>query len=146
MATTTSTHHYRPTESKYKGGASEMYLTYDLDRKTKGGGIATYPKIKRIYIAGNVRVWSVGTFQKRTGREVHGMRIEYEQSRTDYRRGAYTAKRGETRYDDAPASVGKTSQNFVQIVDVPEAAKNVHFYPDSDSVPERYRHALQRVR
>jgi len=143
---TTSTHRYRPTESKYKGGASEMYVTYDLDRKTQGGGLANYPKIKRIYIAGEVREWSVGTFQKRTGREVHGVRIEYEQSRSNYRRGAYTATRGETRYNVAAASVGKTSQNFVQIVEVPEAAKNVYFYPEADSVPERYRHALQRVR
>ncbi len=55
MATTSSTHRYRPTESKYKGGASEMYVTYDLNRKTQGGGMATYPKIKRIYIAGDVR-------------------------------------------------------------------------------------------
>lgn len=74
------------------------------------------------------------------------MRIEFEQSRSGYRRGAYTAKRGETRYDVAPASVGKTSQNFVQIVEVPEAAENVHFYPEADSLPERYRHALQHVR
>jgi hypothetical protein len=146
MATTRRTHRYRPTESKYKGGASEMYVTYDLDRKTRGGGTATYPKVKRVYIAGDVKDWSVGTIQKRTGRQTYGVRIEYEQSRSGYRRGAYTAERGETRYDVAPASVGKTSQNFVQLVEVPEAAENAHFYPVAASVPERYRHALQRVR
>ena len=40
MTTATSQHHYRPTESKYKGGAQEMYVTYDLEQKTRGGGSA----------------------------------------------------------------------------------------------------------
>mgnify|MGYP006987906056 CR=1 FL=1 len=26
---------YKPTESKYKGGAREMYVTYDLEQKTR---------------------------------------------------------------------------------------------------------------
>lgn len=45
---------YRPTESKLKGGAKTMYLTYDLEQKTRGGGSALYPKVKRVYIAGEV--------------------------------------------------------------------------------------------
>jgi hypothetical protein len=28
---------YRPTESKLKGGAKTMYLTYDLEQRTRGG-------------------------------------------------------------------------------------------------------------
>ncbi len=48
MVTKTNRHRYRPTESKYKGGASEMYVTYDVDRKTRGGGTASYPKVKRV--------------------------------------------------------------------------------------------------
>jgi hypothetical protein len=27
---------YRSTEAKYKGGAQEMYVTYDLHQKTRG--------------------------------------------------------------------------------------------------------------
>jgi hypothetical protein len=146
MTTKTSTHRYRSTESKYKGGATEMYVTYDIEQKTRAGGTATYPKVKRVYIAGDVKNSRVGTFEKRTGREVHGVRIEYAQSRSGYRRRASTAERGESHYDVAPAWVGKPSQNFVQIVEVPESAENVHFYPDAASVPERYQHALQRVR
>lgn len=42
----------------------------ELDQKTRGGGSATYLKVKRIYIAGNVKNWQVGTVRKRTGREV----------------------------------------------------------------------------
>jgi hypothetical protein len=146
MAAKRSTHHYRPTEAKLKGGAKEMYVTYDLDRKTRGGGTASYPKVKRVYIAGEVKGSKAGTFSKRTGRQVRGVRIQYAQTRSGYRRRAFTAERGDTRYEVAPASVGKTSQGFVQIVEVPEAAENVHFYPDAASVPERYLHALQRVR
>jgi hypothetical protein len=146
MTTTTSKHHYRSTESKYKGGAQQMYVTYDLEQKTRGGGSATYPKIKRVYIAGDVKDWKAGTVQKKTGREVHGVRIEYEQSRKRYHREGYSAKRGKTAYKVAPASVGSTSQRFVQVVEVPEEARNVRFYTDAGRVPQKYRHALQEVR
>jgi hypothetical protein len=146
MATTVRKRSYRPTEAKYKGGAKEMYVTYDLEQKTRGGGSAIYPKIKRVYIAGDVKEWNVGMVRKRTGREVPGVRIEYEQSRAGYRRKAYAAERGETSYDVAPASVGKTSQRFVQVVEVPEGARDVQFHTDESRVPARYRHALQHVR
>ncbi|HVZ39409.1 MAG TPA: hypothetical protein VHI13_09040 [Candidatus Kapabacteria bacterium] len=46
---------YRSTESKYKGGATEMYVTYDLDQKNRGGSSSTRPKVKRVYIAGDVK-------------------------------------------------------------------------------------------
>jgi len=146
MAITTTERHYRSTESKYKGGAKEMYVTYDLEQKTRGGGSATYPKVKRVYIAGDVKDWKVGAVRKRTGREVRGVRIEYDQSRAGYRREAYPAERGKTRYEVAPASVGATSQRFVQVVEVPEAARDVQFHTDTSSVPGKYRHALQDVR
>src|SRR5262249_29958306 len=94
----TRQHGYRPTESKYKGGANEMYVTYDLEQKTRGGGTATYPKVKRVYIAGDVKDWKAGAVKKRTGREVHGVQIEYEQTRRGHRRAGYEAKRGKTAY------------------------------------------------
>jgi hypothetical protein len=81
MMQRTQTDRYRPTEAKYKGGAEEMYVTYDLPQKTRGETMALYPKVKRVYIAGNVKEWQVGTFAKRSGRKVHGMKIAYEQSR-----------------------------------------------------------------
>src|SRR5207302_7403276 len=87
-------HHYRPTEAKYKGGAEEMYVTYDLSQETRGGGHALYPKVQRVYIAGQVKDWHTGTFARRTGKEVHGIKIDYEQSRAGYQRKGYTATRG----------------------------------------------------
>src|SRR2546427_43291 len=125
MTTTTKKHGYRPTESKYKGGAGEMYVTYDLEQKTRGGGSATYPKVKRVYIAGDVKDWKAGRVRKKSGREVRGVRIEYEQGRKRYRREGYTAARGATTYPVAPASVGATAQRFAQVVEVPEGARNV---------------------
>ncbi len=56
---------YKSTESKYKGGAKEMYVTYDIQQKTRGETRVLYPKVKRVYIAGNVKRWQVGTFEKR---------------------------------------------------------------------------------
>jgi len=144
--TTPSKGHYRPTESKYKGGAHEMYVTYDLEQRTRGGGRAVYPKVKRVYVAGDVKDWKAGTVRKRTGREVHGVRIEYEQSRRKHHREGFTAERGETTYEVGSASVGGSSQRFVQVVEVPADARHVQFHADRNELPEKYRHALQHVR
>ena len=51
---------YRSTESKYKGGASEMYVTYDLAQETRAGRATVYPKVQRVYIAGDVKGWDIG--------------------------------------------------------------------------------------
>src|SRR5512138_1571734 len=95
-------HRYRSTESKYKGGAHEMYVTYDVKQKTRGGEEKLYPKVKRVYIAGEVKDWKVGNVRKRTGRKVHGVEIEYEQSRTGFARRGFTAQRGRTQYGVKP--------------------------------------------
>jgi hypothetical protein len=138
---------YRPTESKYKDGAAEMYVTYDLDQRTRGGGHALYPKVKRVYIAGDLVDWRAGSdLRKRTGRQVKGVRLEYRQSRARYRRGSYQAQRGKTRYEVSPSAVGKTSQLFTQIVEVPERAENVRFYSSAETLPAKYKEALQNVR
>lgn len=137
---------YRPTEAKYKGGAHEMYVTYDLEQRTRGAKVAVYPKVKRVYIAGEVRDWKVGDFRKKTGRQVHGVRIEYEQNRRGYRRTGFDAQRGRTAYRVEPASVSPTAQSIVQVVELPERARNPHFYPAHAALPERYRGALQRIR
>ena len=146
MTTTVRKGRYRPTESKYKGGAREMYVTYDRDQPTRGGGTATYPKIKRVYIAGDVKDWTVGRVRKKSGREVYGVRIEYQQSRAGYNREGFTAKGDHTRYEVTPTHVGWASQRFVQVVELPQEARNVRFYASADDLPERYHHALQNVR
>jgi hypothetical protein len=136
--------HYKTTESKYKGGAKEMYVTYDLAQKTRGNGQALYPHVKRVYIAGDVKNWQVGTFEKRTGKKVHGVKIDYEQSRAGYTRKGYTATRGGAQYQVPPARVEGGKSSFSQIVEVPEAAQNVQFH--AGNLPAKYREALQDVR
>ena len=137
---------YRSTESKYKGGAQEMYVTYDLEQKTRGRQNALYHKVKRVYIAGNVKDWRTGLVRKKTGREVHGLRVEYEQTRKGYRQRGYAARRRETKYLVPPKTVAATAQRFVQVVEVPIAARNVHFYSDHAELPPKYEQALQKVR
>lgn len=144
--TTKTNHRYRPTESKYKGGAQEMYVTYDLKQKTRGGEERLYPKVKRVYIAGDVKDWKAGNITKRTGRKVHGVAIEYEQSRKGYQRRGFTAQRGGTRYSTKPTSVGGTAQRFRQVLEVPQNAQNVHFYTNARKLPARYQSALQNVK
>ncbi len=145
MTTATETH-YRPTEAKYKGGAHEMYVTYELEQRTRGAQSAEYPKVKRVYIAGDVTDWKTGVVRKRTGREVYGVRIEYRQKRRGYRRKGYAGHRGKAEYPVKPAAVGATGQHFTQVVEVPPRARKVRFYAAHAELPPRYREALQRVR
>jgi hypothetical protein len=72
MTTAATNRRYRSTESKYKGGAQEMYVTYDLEQKTRGGQSDLYYKVKWAYIAREGRGWRAGLVRKKTGREVHG--------------------------------------------------------------------------
>src|SRR5512142_1842308 len=145
MATKTN-HRYRPTESKYKGGADEMYVTYDVKQKTRSGDSKLYPKVKRVYIAGDVKDWKVGDVKKRTGKKVHGVAIEYEQSRKGFQRRGFTAQRDHTKYNVKPSSVGGASQRFRQVLEVPKDAQNIHFYSNAQRLPARYQSALQDVR
>jgi hypothetical protein len=142
--TRAATHRYKATESKYKGGAEEMYITYDLSQATRGDGRALYPKVKRVYIAGQVKNWHLGTFEKRTGKKVHGVKLDYEQRRKGYTRQGYTATRGRTRYQVLPTHIGGSTSSFSKIVEVPEDAQNVQFH--AGKLPEKYRDALQDVR
>jgi hypothetical protein len=142
--TQASQRRYKATESRYKGRAQEMYVTYDLWQETRGDNRALYPKVKRVYIAGDVKGWQAGTFQKRSGKTVHGVKIDYEQSRAGYSRKGYTAKRGNTEYQVAPAKIEGGKSNFSQIVEVPEDAQNVAFH--AANLPKKYQDALQDVR
>jgi hypothetical protein len=145
MATKTN-HRYRPTESKYKGGAHEMYVTYDLKQKTRSGESKLYPKVKRVYIAGDVKDWKTGNMTKRSGRTVHGVEIQYEQTRKGFQRRGFKARRGQTGYTVKPSSAGSTSQTFPQVLEVPREAQNIHFYKNAQKLPAKYRNALQDVR
>lgn len=127
---------YRPTESKYKDGAQEMYVTYDLDQKTRSGRTATYPKVKRVYIAGDVTDWRAGHFTKRTGRKVKGLRVVYKQEREGFYREA--TKQGSATY------VQLATTTLTQIVELPEKAKHIKFSPDQ--LPAEYGETMQSVR
>lgn len=137
---------YKPTESKYKGGAKEMYVTYDLKQQTRGNDTALHPKIKRVYIAGEVKDWKAGNVMKRSGRTVPGVEIKYEQTRTGYQRQGYTVERDGTRYKVKPATVEGSSQEFRKVVEIPKGAQNVKFYHKQEKLPKKYQSALQDVR
>ena len=137
---------YKPTESKYKGGAKEMYITYDLKQQTRGQGTAMHPKVKRVYIAGDVKDWKTGNVKKRSGQTVHGVEIQYKQTRAGYHRKGYTAKRDGTTYKVKPATIEGSSQEFRKVVEIPEGAQNVKLHTRSDKLPRKYHSALQDVR
>jgi hypothetical protein len=135
---------YHPTAAKYKHGAQVMYITYDLEQRTRAGGCALYPKVKRVYIPGKVLDWQVGEFKLRSGRVVHGVKIDYEETREGYHREGYTARRGQRTYRVRPTEIPPTTQRFSKVVEIPEKAQNVQFH--EGELPARYREALQDVR
>ncbi len=135
---------YTPTEAKYKGTADENYVTYDLRQQTRGDTTALYPKVKRVYFAGDVQDWEVGTFEKKSGRSVFGVRIEYERRRDGYERKGYTAERNGTTYEVPPTTVEPSVSHYSQVVEVPKEAQNIRF--QGTQLPERYRSALQNVK
>ena len=134
MAVEIKNHRYRPTESQFKGIADEMYVSYDLEQRTRGDGHALYPKVKWIYIAGDVQGWTVGEVKKRSGRIVYGVTIEYQQSRSGYNRRGCIARRGQTSYRVQPTRVKASSQIYRKVVVIPRAAQNVCFYSEPKKI------------
>jgi hypothetical protein len=145
IAMAESLNRYRSTASKFKGGAQEMYVAYEMMRSTRSGS-TIMPKVKRVYIAGEVKHWQIGDVKKRSGRQVHGVVIEYEQARAGYNRTGYSAQRGATNYQVNPARVGGSSQKFTQVVEIPETAGKINFYKDAAKLPAKYKSALQNIR
>lgn len=135
---------YTPTEAKFKGTAEDQYITYDLEQKTRGDSSAMYPKVKRVYIAGDVDGWDVGEFEKKSGRTVHGVRVDYEQRRDGYQRRGYIAHRNGASYHVPPTTVEPSVSRYSKIVEIPEKAENVKFR--GTTLPQKYRSALQNVR
>ena len=123
-----------------------MYITYDLRQKNRGDHTAMYPRVKRVYVAGDVKNWKAGNVKKRSGQSVHGVAINYEQTRAGYRRKGYTARRDGTTYTVKPTTVEGSSQEFRKIVEIPKGAKNVQLYTKAEKLPRKYQSALQSVR
>ncbi len=83
--------------------------------------------------------WKVGTFVKRTGRKVRGVKIDYRQSRSAYKRlPRPTAPKND------PVKVAKGSSRFTKIVEVPKTAESVRFH--TDRLRRKYQSAPQSVR
>jgi hypothetical protein len=103
--------------ARYKGRALELLLTYDLEERTRSGSTAFYPKVKKTYIVGKLRLWSAGVVRKKSGREVHGVLIEYERN-------------------------GRPARRLTRVVELPRQSMNVRLYIDQNGLPERYYRAL----
>jgi len=45
-----------------------------------------------------------------------------------------------------PRAVRPAQQRLTRVVELPERARNVRLYPSRELLPQKYAHALQRVR
>ena len=140
----TSNRRYTPTEATYKGNAEDNYITYDLEQQTRSRTTARYPKVKRVYLSGDVQHWEVGTFKNRSGRSIYGVRIDYERGREGYRRKGYQAERNGTTYHVPPTTVEPSRATFSKVVEIPPDAENITFR--GTRLPEKYQSALQAVK
>ncbi len=101
----------------------EMYITYDLAQRTRGGGTAIYPKVKRVYIPGDIVEWAVGRFRKRSGRVVYGVKITYQVRDESAQRAG---PNGRTLVDArSSARPGPAARRYTQVIDLPDAARSV---------------------
>jgi predicted CoA-binding protein len=99
-----------------------------------------------VYIAGDVTDWKSGEVQKRSGRKVSGVQVDYKQTRSGYHRKEFVPQRDHTTYNVKPTTVKGSSQQFRQIIEVPKNAQNVHFYTNAKKLPKKYQSTLQNVR
>src|SRR5690606_40233097 len=58
----------------YKGGADQMFVTYELGSDLGEDG--SCPQVTRVYISGDLCCWEIGTFKTRSGADVYGVKIE----------------------------------------------------------------------
>jgi hypothetical protein len=128
-------------------GADEKYVTYDLEQRTRGGGRAVRPKVKRVHVTGDITGWGAGDhLRKRTGKEVNGVRVEYDQTRRGTGRDGLKAKRGKTESEIEATSERPAYQHFAKIVELPQKAKNAQFYTSLNALPDKYRQAMMNIR
>ncbi|RWJ04890.1 MAG: hypothetical protein EOR25_30050 [Mesorhizobium sp.] len=92
---------------------------------------------------GKVVGWQIGTFEKKSGRSVYGLKLEYQQSRKRYVRKAYKAKRGRISHEVPETKAAETTQSFTKIIEVPEIAKNIRL---REGLPKECAPARQNVR
>jgi hypothetical protein len=67
MTTAATNRRYRSTESKYKGGAHEMYVTYDLEQKTAADKAPYTTKSSGYISPAKSGIGERGSFGKRRG-------------------------------------------------------------------------------
>ena len=87
---------YPPSQARYAGGGMVKYLVYHSPQPLRTGATQERTRVKRLYFPANAKDITVskpGTFEKRTGKRVHGVTVHYR-----YRLGAARARRGETTY------------------------------------------------
>ena len=128
-------------------GAGEHYVTYDLEQRTRGGGRTVRAKVKRVNVTGDVTGWQAGDhLRKRTGKEVNGVRVEYDQTRRGSRREGPKAKRSKLENEVEATSVRPAYQHFARIVELPQKARNAQFYTSLNALPDKYRQATMNIR
>ena len=110
---------YKPSESRYDRGGRVTYLVYESPQKLRDGKTQDRPRVKRLYLPGDssdVELEGPTTLEKRSGREVHGVALHYNN-----RQAATSAQRGQTRYKVPARKAERT-----KIVELPEQARHVH--------------------
>lgn len=114
----------------YKGGSDQMFVTYELGSELSEDG--SCPQVTRVYLSGDLCGWEIGTFKTRSGADVYGVKIEYQQTHETYR-----ARDIEREYESAAHS-----RRYTKIIEIPVGATTIDLRAE---LPDRYRHALHRL-
>lgn len=121
-----------PCACAYIGGADQMFVTYELELGPDAGEDGSCPQVTRVYLSGDLCSWEIGTFKTRSGAEVYGVKIEYQQTHETYR-----ARDLDTEYESAA-----DTRRYTKIIEVPRAATTIELRAE---LPDRYRQALHQL-
>ena len=106
---------YRPSEYPRVGPGKYYYIFYENLEQTRSGKKVWKPRAKRVYISGRLKSWKKGTFVKRSGSRVFGIKFVYENTRKPFK-----AQRDSTKY-----SVGRATMDVKKIMELPKNARKV---------------------
>jgi hypothetical protein len=123
---------YKRSEERYAGGGMVKYVVYRSAQPSRGGRTRQRMRVKRLYFpadARDIELERPGTYEKRTGRRVHGVAVRYR-----YQLAGGPARRGNTPY-----RLPERWSERRQVVELPQGATDVRL---TDEAPEGPRMAV----
>jgi len=111
-----------------------MFVTYEIDAVQLGADCDDddcCAQVTRVYLPGDLCDWEIGVFKTRSGADVFGVKIEYQQ----------THECSRVRDQDTEYECAADTLRYTKIIELPRSATAIELRAE---LPDRYRQALHR--